>query len=134
MGDFPKFSHIYKGHDCIKLEFEVTLNHDEIHTFLDVRYVSAPEAAWRLFEFPMHHHSHTIVRLAIYLQNQQNVYFTQDQEKAALFNASKCDTHLTAWFKLNETDVDARHLLYSDTPSHFTLIVHLASGRNVAGR
>ena len=114
------YKYIYKGHDCIKLELAETLNHDEIRTFLDARYVSAPEAAWRLFEFPMHHQSHTIVRLAIHLQDQQNVYFTQGQVETALINASKRDTHLTAWFKLNETDVDARHLLYSDIPSHFT--------------
>ena len=47
------------------MEFEENLNHDEIRTFVDARYVSAPEAAWRLFEFPMHHQSHTIVCLAV---------------------------------------------------------------------
>jgi len=55
---------IYKGHDCIKLKLQERLNHDE---FLDVCYVSAPKAAWKLFEFPMHHQPHTIIRLAIHL-------------------------------------------------------------------
>jgi len=55
------YKYIYKGHDCIKLELQERLNHYEISTFLDAHYVSAPEAAWRLFEFSMHHQSHTII-------------------------------------------------------------------------
>ena len=34
-----------------------TLEWDKIKTALDARYVSAPEAAWRLFEFPLHEKS-----------------------------------------------------------------------------
>lgn len=48
---------------------------DEITTYLNCRYVSAPEAVWRLSEFRMHEQSHTIVRLAIHLPEQQSVYF-----------------------------------------------------------
>ena len=50
-----KYLYNYKGHDCIKLEFKEVLNHDEITTFVDARYVSTLEAAWRIFEFHMHH-------------------------------------------------------------------------------
>ena len=66
----------------------------------------------------MHHHSHTIIRLAVHLP--QSVYFIQGHEEQALLNANECDTHLTAWFKLNESDDDACHLLYSDVPTHYT--------------
>ena len=45
--------HINKGCDCVKVELQVRIDHDEINTFLDARYLSAPEAAWKLFEFPM---------------------------------------------------------------------------------
>jgi len=60
-------------HDCIKLELQKRLNHDEISTFLDAYYVSASEAGWRLFEFPMHYQSHTVIHLAFHLPDQQNV-------------------------------------------------------------
>lgn len=44
------FKYVYKGHDCgnVALEETGTLQHDEIKTFMDSRYVSAPEAAWSL--------------------------------------------------------------------------------------
>ena len=90
------YKYVYKGHDCIQLEFEEKFNHDEIHTFVDARYISAPEAAWRLFEFPMHQQSHTIVRLAVHLPDEQSVYFHRGEEEHALLNASHNDTHLTA--------------------------------------
>ena len=40
------FKYVYKGHDCINLEFSEknVYNYDEVKTFLDARYVSAPEA------------------------------------------------------------------------------------------
>ena len=54
-----------------------TYQHDEIKTFLNCRYISAPEAVWRLFKFRMHDHSHTIVRLALHLPQQQSVVFRE---------------------------------------------------------
>ncbi|XP_065907872.1 uncharacterized protein [Dysidea avara] len=113
------YKYVYKGHDCIQLEFEEKFNHDEIHTFVDARYISAPEAAWRLFEFPMHQQSHTIVRLAVHLPDEQSVYFHRGEEEHALLNTSHNDTHLTAWFKLNQVDSDANSLLYTEIPSHY---------------
>ncbi|GBN68336.1 hypothetical protein AVEN_252200-1 [Araneus ventricosus] len=48
------FKYINKGHDCAKVVFENngqgSIPWDEIKTFLDARYVSAPEAMWRLLE------------------------------------------------------------------------------------
>jgi len=49
------YKYVYEGHDYTQLEFKEQLDHNEIRTFVDARYVSAPEAAWRLFEFPIHH-------------------------------------------------------------------------------
>ncbi|XP_066910716.1 uncharacterized protein [Clytia hemisphaerica] len=48
------YKYIYKGHDTAHIEIAERIDHDEIRTFLDARYVSAPEACWRLFAFPMH--------------------------------------------------------------------------------
>ena len=113
------YKYVYKGHDCAQLEFREQLDHDDICTFVDARYVSAPEAVWRLFKFPMHHQSHTIVRLAVHLPGQQNVYSHEGEEQHALENASGHDTHLTAWFKLNKSDLNANGLLYTEIPTHY---------------
>jgi hypothetical protein len=40
---------------------------DEISTFLDTRYVSAPEAAWRINNFALSNRSHVISQLAVHL-------------------------------------------------------------------
>jgi len=114
------FKYIYKGHDCANIEIaEGVLNHDEIKTFMDSRYVSAPEAAWRLFGFHMHEQSHTIIRLPVHLPDEQSVYFTEETAKKAVERAGNKDTMLTAWFKLNEVNESAREYLYSDIPHYF---------------
>ena len=37
---------IYKGHDCADILINEQINHDEVNTFLDCHYVSAPVALW----------------------------------------------------------------------------------------
>ncbi|KIL69115.1 hypothetical protein M378DRAFT_43459, partial [Amanita muscaria Koide BX008] len=43
--------YIYKGPDCATLELQGPV--DEVKAYLDSRYVSSIEAAWRIFEFHM---------------------------------------------------------------------------------
>ena len=81
--------------------------------------MSAPEAVWRLFEFPLHDKSHSIIRLAVHLPNMQSVYFSEGNELDTLDRASTKDTTLTSWFKLNRDSSDARVYLYHDIPNHF---------------
>ncbi|GBM15167.1 hypothetical protein AVEN_39084-1 [Araneus ventricosus] len=63
------YKYVYKGHDAasVKIQKEGALDHDEILSFVEGRYVSAPEAMWRLNEFNLSHKSHTVVRLAVHL-------------------------------------------------------------------
>lgn len=115
------FKYVYKGHDCanVAIKEHQTLNHDELKTFIDSRYVSAPEAAWRLFAFKMHDQSHTIVRLQVHLPNEQNVYFTEENIQAVAERGATRDTSLTAWFKLNVENENTRSHLYVDIPQYF---------------
>ena len=117
------FKYVFKGHDSASLEASVSENiveHDEIKSFLETRYVSAPEAVWRLSKFPMSHFSHTVVRLAIHVPLHQMVYFQESQVDAAIDRAATAETTLTAYFKLNESDSDARGILYPDIPMYYT--------------
>lgn len=95
------------------------LNHDEVSNFLDARYVSAPEAMWRLLESKMHDRSHSITRLAIHLPLEQTVYFEDGDENTALDRAGDRKTTLTAWFELNATNESALKYVYTDIPYHF---------------
>lgn len=115
------FKYVYKGHDCANVEIKEhgILSHDEISTYVDARYVSAPEAAWRIFAKPMHHQTHTIVRLAVHLPNQQTLYFRPDTAQEAVNNVSLTGSTLTAWFLLNESTPNARRIYYQDIPEKY---------------
>jgi len=53
---------------------------DEIKKYLDCRYVSASEAAWRIFKFDMHERFPIIECLQYHLPNQQMVLFHDDDD------------------------------------------------------
>ncbi|XP_076058585.1 uncharacterized protein LOC143035603 [Oratosquilla oratoria] len=86
---------------------------------VDCRYVSPPEAFWRLSEYKMYGQSHTVYRLALHLPDQQQVYYKPGEQRQAAARAEGRDTQLTAWFKLNQSDVDARAHLYTDIPEYY---------------
>ncbi|XP_065642529.1 uncharacterized protein LOC136074152 [Hydra vulgaris] len=87
------YKYIYKGHDCANVLINVQVNHNEVNTFLDCRYVCAPEALWQIFE--------------------------KGEEQVALDRAAQRDTHLTAWFKLNSENEGAHRYSNVDIPYHF---------------
>nr|XP_047142924.1 uncharacterized protein LOC124817156 [Hydra vulgaris] len=116
----PWLSKKYQAHINVEACMSVkAVNHDEINTFLDCRYVSAPEALWRIFKYPISHMSHSVIRLKVHLPENQIVYFREGEEQVALDRAAQRDTHLTAWFKLNSENEGANRYSYVDIPYHF---------------
>ena len=123
------FKYCYEGHDCAmikKTDNDYSVNNDgetenfdsdEIKQFLNTRYVSPPEAMYRLFKYPLNDISHVIYRLAVHLENEQYVYFKEGSEEE-LINKN-LNTTLTAWFNLNQTDMEARQYLYPDIPNFY---------------
>ena len=118
--------YINKGHDSISIALHLD---DEVNRFVEARYISAPEGAWRIFEFPIAEMSHTVFLLALHLENEQPVTFTEGFEDAAL--RKKQGSTLTAYFELNRLDVAtidicetmpvtrARDLFYHQIPEYF---------------
>ena len=98
---------------------------DEVSTYLDARYVIAPEAMWRLSEKRMHCQSHSVIRLAVHLERQQPVYFRPGEEDVALERSQM--TTLLAWFNLNSHDQAAHQWLYPQIPNHY--VYQKATGR-----
>lgn len=113
------FKYIYKGHDCANIQVTASneLTHDEVTTFLDARYVSAPEAFWRLSEYKLHDKSHSIVRLPVHLPRQQPVYFEPGKHVDAANKSANQDTMLTAFFKYNA--LNSTQYTYNEFPNHF---------------
>ncbi|XP_046632783.1 uncharacterized protein LOC124312311 [Daphnia pulicaria] len=134
------FKYVYKGHDSgnietkkgthqqVEGEDEPTFVWDEITTFLDTRYVSAPEAAWRINKFPLSNRSHVIFRLAVHLPLEQSVFFHPGNEEQAVANAALKETTLTAFFILNRDNEEARQYFYREIVNHFAFVK--VGGRN----
>ena len=117
------YKYTYKGPDRGTIEHA----RDEVGEFLDCRYCGVPEAAWRIFEYPLHGKSHQVVRLPVHLPQEQTVMFKAGHEQEAAAAALNKRTQLEAWFHLNATvdrfdEVVANHartLRYHEVPRHF---------------
>ena len=118
--------YINKGHDSISIALHMD---DEVSRFVEARYVSAPESAWRIFAFPIAEMSHTVFLLALHLENEQPVTYVEGNEANAV--RQKQGSTLTAYFELNRQDAyakdicgtmsetRARDLFYHQVPEFF---------------
>ena len=95
------------------------IERDEVLRFLNCRYLSASESAWKLLGHPIHGRSHTVMKLTCHLPQEQCVIFEKGEARNALMSGEP-ETHLTAWFKRNKIDEEARSVLYPDFPKKYT--------------
>ena len=120
------YKYIYKGFDCTNIVITAgsqrEMQYSKIQNYIDARYLSAPEAMWRLLESLMHDRSHTVMRLPVHLPNQQRIIFAAGREDETLLAAQTGRTKLESWFHLNTNDADANKLLYTDIPLHFVYV------------
>jgi hypothetical protein len=112
------YKYVYKGVDRATVEMRGEDN--EIKRYIDARYVSSPEALWRIFGYDMHEEKPTVVRLAIHLPGEQQVYYNADLNAERLEDRAK--TTLTEWFVANAQFPAGRALLYSDYCEQFTWV------------
>ncbi|KAJ2921310.1 hypothetical protein H1R20_g15783, partial [Candolleomyces eurysporus] len=115
------FKYLHKGPDRGSAEVS---QDNEVKTYIDGRYISATDAVWRIFHFPIHEQHPPVVRLQIHLPGEQNVVYRDDQEinEVLAANANKRTT-LTAFFEANADNGPAgdraRTLTYAELPHHF---------------
>ena len=111
------FKYIYKGYDCARIQTTDRDPHinDEIKSYQDARYVSAPEDVWRLSEFEMHNATDTVIRLDIHLPDQHTITFRDNCN----IDEPRDYTKLTKFFDLNRDHAEARQYLYSEIPYHY---------------
>ncbi|XP_073513989.1 uncharacterized protein [Phyllobates terribilis] len=114
------FKYVYKGHDKANIEIaQRDIKHDETSQFVDSRYVSAPEAEWRIFGCPMHKQSHAIIRLAVHLPNSQPLYFHEDDPIDNIQQKIHNNSTLMAYFNFNKIDLNAHQYYYREIPEHY---------------
>lgn len=113
------YKYVYKGHDRVVLDVGEEPN--EIHRFRDSRWVAAPEACWRIFSFKLSATYPPVMRLDIHLPNQHLINFDNDADlRQVLQESSSAKTMLTAYFRRNEIDPEARQIKYSEFPNTYT--------------
>jgi hypothetical protein len=135
--------YIHKGHDraCVSLQVQDgepapqrTL--DETKEYVDSRYVSASEAAWRIFSFSLHQHYPCVTRLQLHLPNMQTVRYLPDATSHELLEQPHIRrTTLTAFFELcAQYPQDTSTLLYPDCAKSYTWHKQTATWRKRQGR
>ena len=83
------YKYIYKGHDAANIiitdvQNETRIDHDEVHNYIDKRYVGPVEAAYRILSKELQDKSHSITRLPIHLPNEQCVYIPENPDEAII--------------------------------------------------
>ncbi|KAL5723912.1 hypothetical protein ACHQM5_007246 [Ranunculus cassubicifolius] len=114
---------------------QINGNNDEIKKFVDGRWISAQEALWRIFRFPLNKIYPAVYSLQLHLPNMHEVHFPDDQPLEQLLrNESTRKTMLTEFFYTNSIDPNAKQYLYGEFPEHYTWDNKLKSWHSRVGR
>ena len=117
--------YLEKGGDCGTIGIHDS--RDEVQKYIDGRYLSASEAAWRIFQFKVHDQHPNVIRLPLHLPNDPPIVFHPSANVSEIIeNAEHSDTALTAFFKMNNSGIGleadiAHKVTYQDFPQFFTL-------------
>ena len=104
--------------------------YDEISRFQEARYISASEACWRIFNFPLLDQTPQTECLPVHLDNQQNVTFKDGVLVTNVVDLNS-DTQLTDYLKLYSTHADVKNLFYWQIPQYYSWRAAKKSGKNI---
>jgi hypothetical protein len=118
------YKYIYKGHDrasvCVN-ETSENVDIDEIKQYRDARWVTPPEALWRIYGFELSKTNPPVMQLQLHLPNMHMVSYPGKKEIKEIINRDGVEkSMLTAYFEANKIDERARTILYRDFPEHYT--------------
>ena len=112
-----KYAH--KGPDRATIEIQ-RRDHDEVSDFKDSRYISATEAAWRLFEYPIVQQHPPVVRLQVHLPgNHLTIFNPTESLSDILARGEREQSMLTGFFTANRSYQIAREYTYQEFPQYF---------------
>ncbi|AQK61278.1 hypothetical protein ZEAMMB73_Zm00001d054100 [Zea mays] len=95
---------------------------DEIKQYRDARWVTPPEALWRIFSFDLSQNSPPVMQLQLHLENMHMVSFHERAKVNHVVQRPGADrSMLTAYFEANRLHEEARGILYRDFPEWYTL-------------
>ena len=125
------FKYIHKGPDraiVVLRNNSIRKGRDEVKEYTDCRYISACEAMWRIFEFPITKRYPSVKRLPICMPGEFNYYqhdigpgsrqvLNDEQFKAKVEKAKR--NQVTSFFELCQKDPEARVFSYDEIPAHY---------------
>ncbi|KAG5537863.1 hypothetical protein RHGRI_025085 [Rhododendron griersonianum] len=119
------YKYIYKGHDKIIYRLVTSKfpeDIDEIQQFQAARWISPPEAIWRIYRFALHEIRPAVISLQLHLEGCQLIPLKKDTNLHNIVdNEFMLRTMLTQFFWMNMYNDRAKSLklLYKDFPQHF---------------
>ena len=121
------FKYIYKGHERASVAMRESAkedengNIDEIRQYRDARWVTPPEALWRIYGFELSKVHPPVKQLQLHLPDMHMVSFHQRKKIKDVVNRPGVErSMLTAYFEANRTHKKARGIHYRDFPKYFT--------------
>jgi hypothetical protein len=118
VGNIYAFKNVYKG--PVAMEVHRGSSMDEIQQYVDARWICAPEAFWKIFQFTLYRLYPSVERLQIHLPNPHQVPYYNHQRIADVLNDDRnSKTMLTQFFALNRRDPHSRKYLYREIPKHY---------------
>ncbi|XP_061367493.1 uncharacterized protein LOC133310559 [Gastrolobium bilobum] len=112
------FKYIHKGQDRVT----AAINHsdDEIKIFYDCRYVSACEAAWRIFGFEIHYRFPPVQRFSFHLPNEKSVVFSDHASITDVkTRVESRQSMFESWMDANKKYPEGKNLTYAEYPTQF---------------
>uniref|UniRef100_A0A453MW08 Uncharacterized protein n=1 Tax=Aegilops tauschii subsp. strangulata TaxID=200361 RepID=A0A453MW08_AEGTS len=87
----------------------------------DARWVTPPEALWRIYGFELSKNSPPMLQLQLHLPNMHIVSFRKDQDIEQVVNREGVEkSMLTEYFEANMLHEETRPILYRDFPEWYT--------------
>ncbi|XP_050278246.1 uncharacterized protein LOC126719772 [Quercus robur] len=141
------FKYINKGPDRVTIvlqenlpgtdndEQQPSIVVDETKAYLDCRYISASEACWRIFEFPIQFRNPPVERLNFHLENENPIIYPENANLDNILQRPGIkDTKFTEWMKNNEAFEDACELTYAEFPTKWVWHQNVKQWKRRKGR
>lgn len=119
------YKYIYKGYDKIIYRLATTNETegiDEIKQFQDARWISPPEAMWRIYRLPLYQMQPAVITLQLHLEDCQPINYNDNTNlRNIVGNIFMQRTMLTQFFWMNANNKKAKHqkLLYQNFPEEY---------------
>ncbi|XP_062202004.1 uncharacterized protein LOC133904523 [Phragmites australis] len=118
------FKYIYKGNDHASFSVDHTDNNgavvNEIKQYRDARFITPPEAVYKIFGFPLYDVYPSVLQLQLHLPNMHMVAYKATANLNDVVNQEKSKrSMLTKYFHMNRVYLFAWQFLYKEFPEHF---------------